>query len=266
LDVLLETVAICSNKSAELPETWHPNLIEFLKEIPSKLITPSAILVISGHWEENFPTVQCGVRPPVLYDYYGFPEETYHLSYPAPGNPELASEISTLLNQNGIKTNMDAERGYDHGIFVPLMLMYSEAKIPCLQLSLVNSLNSEEHINLGKAFRCLQKENILIIGPGSSFHNIRGFYDEPNEETVALNKGFENWLFDTMTSNQYSEEERKQQMINWFNAPGARYCHPREEHLLPLHVCYGVAGRPVDRVIELEVMDRMTSMYIWSSY
>lgn len=242
----------------------HPNLIEFLKELPAKLISPSAILVISGHWEESCPTVQSSGHPPMYFDYYGFPEETYHLSYPAPGNPELASKISNLLSQQGIKVKQDSERGYDHGVFVPLMLIYPEANIPCLQLSLVDSLNPDVHINLGKAIRELQKENILIIGSGSSFHNIKGFYDIPTEETVALNHGFEDWLLDTMTSNQLSEDTREQKLINWFEAPGARYCHPREEHLLPLHVCYGIAGRTADRVIKLEVMDRRTSMYIWT--
>ncbi len=243
----------------------HPNLIEFLKELPSKLITPSAILVISGHWEENSPTVQSSARPPMFYDYYGFPEETYHISYPAPGNPELASEVSALLYKNGIKTYLDAERGYDHGVFVPLKLMYPEAKIPCLQLSLVNTLNPEEHINLGKALRELHKENILILGSGASFHNLRGFRETPTEETVALNEGFENWLLETMTSSQLSEVKREQKMIKWLEAPGARYCHPREEHLMPLHVCYGAAGGPADRVIEIEYMDRKASMYVWSS-
>jgi 4,5-DOPA dioxygenase extradiol len=243
----------------------HTNLIEFLKEIPAKLISPSAILVISGHWEENIPTVQSGASPSMYYDYNGFPEETYQISYPSPGSPELAQRISSLLESNGIESDLDPDRGYDHGVFVPLLLMYPEAKIPCLQLSLTNNLSPEDHIKLGRALRELRNENILIVGSGASFHNLQGFRQPPTKETVAYNVGFEKWLLETMTSSELSEDEREQQMINWEQAPGARYCHPREEHLLPLHVCYGIAGSPADEVVEVEYMDRLASMYIWSA-
>ncbi len=246
-----------------LNDPRHTNLITFLQELPSTLISPSAILVISGHWEENSPTIQSSAFPEMFYDYYGFPEETYNISYPAPGNPKLASEISDLLNRNGIKADLDVERGYDHGLFVPLMLMYPEAKIPCLQLSLVNSLDPQEHIVLGKALKDLRKENVLIVGSGASFHNLRGFRESPTKETIALNEGFENWLLETMTSGQLAEVKREQKLINWQEAPGAKYCHPREEHLIPLHVCYGLAGEPAGRVIEVEYMDRKASMYVW---
>lgn len=248
-----------------LNDPRHTNLIEFLNEIPAQLITPSAILVISGHWEENVPALQSSANPPMYYDYSGFPEETYHISYQSPGSPELASRISSLLNKAGIKSSLDGKRGYDHGVFVPLMLMYPEATIPCLQLSLVNNLNPGEHIQLGKALKELRKENILIIGSGASFHNLQGFRQPPTEETTALNEGFEKWLVSTMTSTELSEDQREQMLTEWLKAPGARYCHPREEHLLPLHVCYGAAGLPADRAMEVEYMDKKASMYIWSS-
>jgi 4,5-DOPA dioxygenase extradiol len=246
-------------------DSRHTNLIEFLKEIPAKLISPSAILVISGHWEENIPTVQSGASPSMYYDYNGFPEETYQISYPSPGSPELAQRIAFLLESNGISSDLDPDRGYDHGVFVPLLLMYPEAKIPCLQISLKNNLSPEDHIKLGKALTELRNENILIVGSGASFHNLQGFRQPPIEETVAYNVGFEKWLLETMTNSELSEEKREQQLINWEQAPGARYCHPREEHLLPLHVCYGIAGSPADEVVEVEYMDRLASMYIWSS-
>ncbi len=242
----------------------HFNLIEFLKEVPSTLITPSVILVISGHWEENSPTVQGGERPPVFYDYSGFPEETYQISYPAPGDPELASKIVTMLSELGVKGFRDDQRGYDHGVFVPLMLMYPEANIPCLQLSLQHNLDPKDHINIGKALKKLRRENILIIGSGASFHNLRGFRETPNPETIALNEGFEGWLREVMSDTQMGEDVREGRLVNWFDAPGARYCHPREEHLLPLHVCYGLAGGPANRVVEVEYMDRKASMYVWT--
>jgi 4,5-DOPA dioxygenase extradiol len=247
-----------------LGDPRHKNLIEFLEKIPFTLISPSAILVISGHWEEDSPVIQSNAHPPMFYDYYGFPEESYQISYPAPGQPELAGKISAILNKNGIMAPLDSQRGFDHGVFVPLMIMYPEATTPCLQISLKNNLDAGDHIQLGKALRELREENILIIGSGASFHNLTGFREAPTPETIALNEGFESWLREVMTQNQLSEAAREEKLINWFDAPGARYCHPREEHLLPLHVCYGVAGGPADRVIEVEYMERKASMYVWT--
>jgi 4,5-DOPA dioxygenase extradiol len=243
----------------------HSNLIQFLGELPSRLVVPSSIVVISAHWEEEVPVVQSGPHPSMYYDYYGFPEETYHISYPAPGNSELAGEVKALLEKNAIPARLDGERGFDHGVFVPLMLMYPDADIPCLQVSLLQSLDPARHINLGRALRALRRENILIVGSGSSFHNLPAFREKPTEKTAELNKGFEAWLLETMTGGHLSEEMRQQRLINWSGAPGARYCHPREEHLLPLHVCYGAAGRGADTVIGVEYMERQASMYLWSS-
>jgi aromatic ring-opening dioxygenase catalytic subunit (LigB family) len=247
-----------------LDDPRHKNLIEFLKEIPQALIPPSAILVISAHWEEETATVQSDPKPGMFYDYSGFPEETYRITYPAPGHPELAARITASLGSKAIKAHLDEQRGFDHGLFVPLLLMYPAANIPCLQLSLTNKLDPAAHIRLGRALRELRHENLLIIGSGSSFHNLRAFREVPTPETTALNLGFENWLRDTLTNERISEADREQWLVNWPDAPGARYCHPREEHLLPLHVCYGVAGRAVDRVVEVEYMERTASMYIWS--
>ena len=247
-----------------LNDPRHKNLIEFLNKIPQSLISPSAILVISAHWEEDIPTVQSNLRPEMLYDYYGFPEESYQIHYPAPGQPELAARISTILKNNGIPANLDNKRGFDHGLFVPLMLMYPAATIPCLQLSLLRNLDPEDHIHLGKALRELRLENVLIIGSGSSFHNLGAFREPPTPETSVLNEAFETWLRDVLTNDQYPEAERELRLANWMNAPGARYSHPREEHLLPLHVCYGVAGCSADRVVAVEYMERTASMYIWA--
>lgn len=248
-----------------LKDPRHKNLISFLKEMPATLIAPSAIVVISAHWEEDAPAVQSALHPKMLYDYYGFPEESYRLTYPAPGQPQLAAKISSLFDKNGIKASLDSQRGFDHGLFVPLMLMYPAATIPCLQVSLLKSLDPGRHIRLGKALRELRKENILVIGSGSSFHNLPAFREKPTHETASLNQGFESWLVEVMTSGELSEADREQKLAHWQDAPGARYCHPREEHLLPLHVCYGIAGGPADRVVEVEYMERTASMYVWST-
>ncbi len=242
----------------------HTHLIEFLKELPSGLIRPDAILLVSAHWEEDVATIQSGPKPDLFFDYYGFPEKAYSYEYNAPGAPQLARKIAGLLADNGVSSAMDDQRGFDHGMFVPLMLMYPDAGIPCLELSLYNSLDPLQHIALGKAIGRLRQENILIIGSGSSFHNLPAFHEPPTAETRRLNHDFESWLRQTLTRSDISEQARQENLVAWESAPGARFCHPREEHLLPLHVCYGVAGGPADRVIEVTYMDRTASMYIWA--
>ena len=246
-----------------LGDSRHTNLIEFLKAIPDMLIQPSAILVISAHWEEKHPTLTSAASPSLFYDYYGFPQETYSISYSAPGKPQLAEKISHLFENNGIHAGLDGRRGYDHGLFVPLKLMYPEAVIPCIQLSLLDSLNPAEHIRIGAVLRGLQEENLLIIGSGSSFHNLTAFRNNTVGEENCWNKAFEEWLVETLSDDQLNEKERRNRLEHWFDAPFAQFCHPREEHLLPLHVCYGFSGCSAKRIIEVEFMGKKTSSYIW---
>jgi len=246
-----------------LGDDRHTDLIHFLETIVATLIKPSAILIISGHWEEEQVTVTGGATPPLLYDYYGFPEETYTITYPAPGNVPLAEKIVKKLQKQNIAATTDDSRGFDHGVFVPLKIMYPEASIPCVQLSLINTLRPEEHIAIGRALADLQEENLLIIGSGSSFHNLRAFHEPQTEQSQADNNAFEKWLAETMSSKQLSEEKRAQRLENWLAAPAARYCHPREEHLLPLHVCYGIASAPATRIVEVSFLGKKTSACIW---
>ena len=246
-----------------LGEPRHRDLIAFLEEVPSLLVKPSAILVISGHWEEKRPTVTSGSTSSLFYDYYGFPEESYKITYPAPGEPALAGRIVKVLEKHGIPADFDDQRGFDHGVFVPLKIMYPEATIPCVQLSLLSSLDPAEHILIGRALADLQEENLLIIGSGASFHNLRAFHEEPTVEATAANESFEKWLIDTLENEKLGEKERERRLDNWQSAPAARYCHPREEHLLPLHVCYGITSSPAGQVFEIEIMGKKTSSYIW---
>lgn len=241
----------------------HLDLIEFLKEVVSTLIKPSAILMISAHWETDIPSVTGSKSPGLLYDYYGFPEKTYAIEYPTPGYPQLADKIVRVLEKNAIPAIADDSRGFDHGFFVPLKIMYPEATIPCVQISLLDSLDPGEHIRLGRALADLQEDNLLIIGSGASFHNLRAFHEAPSDEAQSKNEAFEQWLIDTLSNEQLSEEERMRRLEDWESAPAARYCHPREEHLLPLHVCCGIASAPAERVIEVEFLGKKTSAYIW---
>ena len=146
-----------------------------LKNIKPKINKPSSIIIISAHWEENEVKMTSGEKPSLTYDYYGFPEETYKISYPVPGNPELADKIKNLLNAKHINSKLDTERGFDHGVFIPLKIMYPEASIPCVQISLLNNLDPKKHIEIGKALTSLMNENVLILGSGMSFHNLKIF-------------------------------------------------------------------------------------------
>lgn len=246
-----------------LGDEGHQEMVDNLKSIASLLEKPSAIIVISAHWEADRPTITSGANPELIYDYYGFPEASYEIEYPAPGNPPLAQKIFEQLNNNGIEAVLDEQRGFDHGLFVPLKIMYPEADIPCVQLSLVSSLDTAEHIRLGEALAGLADDNILIIGSGFSFHNLKAFFAPATVETQLMNESFEQWLTETCGGKELDEDERARRLVNWEAAPAARYCHPREEHLLPLHVCYGFAKRPARQVFTFEVLGKKASSYLW---
>lgn len=177
----------------------------------------------------------------------------------------MAKRIHESLAQAGINATLDNQRGYDHGMFVPLTIMYPEAEIPCVQLSLVDSLDASVHLSIGQALKNLEWDNLLVIGSGFSFHNMRAFFDSNADVANVKNHAFEQWLTSTMSDKALSEEQRTQLLAQWEKAPFARFCHPREEHLLPLHVCYGMAGRASDEIFEATIINKQSSMYLWQA-
>ena len=264
----LSPVLFLSHGGGPLPllgDKNHQHLLNFFAEVRPMLGKPTAILVVSAHWEMPIPTVTSGVKPELIYDYYGFPEPAYQIKYPALGNPVLAEQIVDLLQQHGINAQQDAQRGFDHGLFVPLKLLFPSADIPCVQLSLLHNLDAGQHCQIGKALATLRTQNVLIIGSGFSFHNLNAFFAPATESSQADNRAFEAWLIDTCTNKQFSETEREQRLLAWQQAPAARYCHPREEHLLPLHICYGAAGKAANRVFEFEILGKMASAFLWQA-
>lgn len=237
-------------------DTWD-NLADWLKHLPELLPeVPKAILVISGHWESPELLITGHTQPPLIYDYYGFPEHTYQLKYPAPGSPELAGQVQSLLAAQNIPAGIDPERGYDHGVFIPFKLAFPDADIPVVQLSLREDLDPAFHLRVGAALEPLRDQGVLIVGSGMSFHNLRAF----GRDVSQPSRDFDSWLTSTVT--QPDQTERGRQLQAWADAPSGRFSHPREEHLLPLMVVAGAAGSdPGEKVFEDNILTMVLSAF-----
>lgn len=254
------SVAFISHGGGPLPLLSDPNhqdLVNSIKSIAEDIPKPDAIIVISAHWESDNFEIGSHPNPSLIYDYYGFPDDAYTIQYPAAGHTELATRIQQQLKESA---SLNPTRGLDHGVFVPLKIMYPDADIPVIPISLKNNLDAQEHIELGKQLKPILNENVLILGSGFTFHNMKGFSAPDNSQ----NRKFETWLSDTLTDAK-SEQVREQALIDWHEAPGAKYCHPREEHLLPLHVCYGAASAPLSKQYHFNLWQIQGSAYLWKS-
>lgn len=215
---------------------------DFLRRIPRSLpVKPSAILIITAHWETRIPSFTGASHPRLIYDYQGFPPETYLLEYPADGLPSLAHRAADLVVQSGVPAVVDPDYGWDHGVFIPLKVMYPEADIPVVAMSLQVSLDPNLHSHLGRALRALRDENVLIVGAGMSYHNLRNFVEQ-----APSSYAFHDWLDQALAGTWL---ERSQALANWQFAPGGRGSHPREEHLLPLMVASGAGSDAPGRAI-----------------
>ena len=219
--------------------TWT-RMEAYLRGLPASLPEPpKAILVVSGHWEAPaFTFTGAAGHPGLIFDYYGFPPETYSLSWPAPGAPWLAERGAELLRAAGLPAEIDPARGFDHGVFVPLKVMFPGAEVPVVQMALHASLDPALHVAAGEALSALREDGVLLLGSGMSFHNLRAMGDprvaEPSRE-------FDRWLAEAAAADP---AERATRLARWGEAPWARLCHPREEHLLPLMVTAGASRSP----------------------
>jgi aromatic ring-opening dioxygenase catalytic subunit (LigB family) len=217
------------------PRAWD-GLATYLRGVlPGLSSPPRAILMVSAHWEAERPTIMTAAKPGMLFDYYGFPPHTYELNYPASGDPVLAARVRTLLGEAGIPSDEDPDRGFDHGVFVPMLMIDPDARLPIVQLSLREGLHAAEHLRIGRALAPLRHEGVLIIGSGNSFHNLRTFRDGD----TAASALFDDWL--TQAATDPDPIARNRRLEAWAEAPQARACHPREEHLIPLMVAAGAA-------------------------
>lgn len=219
----------------EWPGDPWKNMEAYLRTLPSTLAEqPRAILVISAHWERDMPTVTANPQPPPIYDYTGFPTHTYELRYDAPGSPKLAQRVRDLLTAAGIASASDERRGLDHGAFVPLKVIYPEARIPVVQLSLQSGYDPQRHLAIGAAIAPLRREGVLVLGSGMSYHNLGRIFDGRDDGAAA----FDAWLGEAALAPAPVRAER---FIEWERAPFAREAHPEEDHLVPLFVAAGAA-------------------------
>lgn len=210
------------------------SLIEMRAELRD---LPKAVLVISGHWEEQGLAISSGVRPGMVYDYFDFPDFLYHINYGAPGSPDLARRVQDVLRAADIEARLDPTRGFDHGTFSIMKPLYPEEAIPVVQISLDIGLDPALHLAVGRALAPLRDEGVLIVGSGLSYHNLGAMRGTGGYE---VSRQFDTWLQQTVI--HAPPEERLDRLIRWEQAPLARAAHPREDHLIPLMVAVGAAG------------------------
>ena len=224
------------------PWPWLPDMRKAMAPLEQSLAAmpkeigekPKAVLMVSGHWEENDFAVMASPSPPMVYDYGGFPAFTYQIKYSAPGAPALAKRTEELLKAAGLPTHLDQTRGYDHGVFAPMQVMYPDVDVPLFQVAIRHNYDPQQHIALGRALSPLRNEGVLIVGSGLSYHNMRGFGPQGKEPSAA----FDAWLNAALMS---APEKREALLLDWEKAPSARACHPQEDHLIPLMAAVGAA-------------------------
>ncbi len=212
------------------------------RQLGAQLPKPSAILMISAHWESHIPTVSRAVQPETIHDFSGFPEELYRIQYPAPGAPEMAEAAARLLQQAGIPVQVDDKHGLDHGAWVPLSIMFPQADIPVAQLSLQPERDPAWHLALGRALRPLREQGVLIVGSGAITHNLRAVFRHPQgEQAPAWVTEFCDWIAARISEGDLDALSSYRTL-----APHAVQNHPTDEHLLPLFVALGAASKVDD--------------------
>jgi 4,5-DOPA dioxygenase extradiol len=207
-----------------------------LQALAAEVPRPSSILMVSAHWETSAPMVSTATQPETIHDFGGFPEQLYRIRYRAPGAPQLAERAKALLDAAGLPTTLDAQRGLDHGAWVPLLFLYPDAEVPVTQLSIQPHLSPLHHYRLGEALRPLTREGVLIIGSGSLTHNLHEFRGRPTGVEPYVRE-FQQWMKTSIDANDMAALLDYRRL-----APSAVRSHPTDEHLLPLFVALGAAG------------------------
>ena len=216
--------------------------------LAKQLPQPKAVLMVTAHWDTNLPMFSGNAKPSMIYDFGGFPDALFKISYPAPGAPDIAAKAQALLKTAGITASIDGCRGLDHGTWVPLLKMYPNADVPIVQLSVQSLMNPRHHFDVGRALTPLTKEGVLIVGSGHLTHNLRDWMMMRGHTAHApYAQKFQSWVFDRLAANDIDSLSRYREV-----APDAMRAHPTEEHFLPLFVALGAAGddAKVERVFD----------------
>ncbi|KAH8178803.1 catalytic ligB subunit of aromatic ring-opening dioxygenase domain-containing protein [Sarocladium implicatum] len=243
-----------------LGDPHHKDIIYSLSNRVPKILglgtpsQPKAIVLVTAHWGTSTPHISSGNSHSLLYDYGGFPEEAYNLTYPASGDPEVAKEVEAVFKEAGLKPIMDSRRGWDHGVFVPMLMIDPKGTVPVVQVSILRSEDPSSHFLMGKALHSLRSQNIAIIGSGfASFHNLRVMLplmraggnaglDPESRELVRTSAAFNSAL--TQATLAKDQGKREEGLKRWREFEGAYTMHPRNggDHFMPLIVCAGAAG------------------------
>lgn len=268
---MLQDVIVLPHGGGPLPllgEPSHKSMTDWLAKLPATLLQPpTAVLIVSAHWEASEPTLLSGPAPDLLFDYHGFPKSAYELTYPAKGAPQLAKRVHGLLEAAGFPARLDVTRGFDHGAFIPMMIMYPDADVPVIQLSLLKSLDAGTHLRLGRVLAPLRSEGVLLVASGMhSFHNMAGFFASDSTEPLEASSAFDEWVTQAVTA--VAPQERERLLVDWEAlAPRARFVHPREEHLLPLLVAVGAAGNSAGvRALETTILGTKASAFLFRDH
>lgn len=216
------------------PGASGPALARLAAEMP----TPRAIVIVSAHWESQDLVVNGNPQPETWHDFGGFPQALFAVQYPAPGLPELTAEVVELLKADGLPVRVDARRPFDHGVWVPLSLMYPQADIPVVQVSLPSRLGPALQTRVGRALTSLREQGVLVMGSGSITHNLGELDWHAGPESIepwAL--AFRDWMVDKLASDDEAALHDYRRL-----APHAARNHPSDEHLLPLYFARGAGG------------------------
>lgn len=214
---------------------------DFLKRLGTQLPKPSAIVVMSAHYEASTPSIGAALQPETMYDFRGFPEALYQMTYPASGNPELAARMKHMLLCAGLTAQIESQRGLDHGIWNPLMLIYPDASIPVVPLSINPAETPQYHAKIGEALAPLKEEGVLLIGSGSVTHNLRRFFNGTYDIDSAAEpfaRKFADWIAERLVAGDTTTLMKTPD--EW---PAGRENHPTDDHILPLYFALGAAGQ-----------------------
>jgi 4,5-DOPA dioxygenase extradiol len=209
-----------------------------LARLAAALPKPKAIVMVSAHWESSELLVSGNPQPETWHDFGGFPQALFEVQYPAPGNPQLAAEVVELLKADGLPARIDSQRPFDHGVWVPLSLMYPQADIPVVQVSLPTRGGPALQTRVGHALASLREHGVLLIGSGSITHNLRELDWHAGPESVEpWARAFRDWMIEKLEANDEAALHDYRQQ-----APNAVRSHPSDEHLLPLYFARAAGG------------------------